>query len=105
MPPLRRRGKSLRKAALDAATTEEGEVVDERHGVDFTEAATVFGDPLELTIADPDHSVGEFRFLSMGFSSLNRLLVVSYTEREERIRIVSARVAAPKERRHYESGR
>ena len=77
----------------------------EKHGVDFTEAATVFGDPLELTIADPDHSVGEFRFLSMGRSSFNRLLVVSYTEREERIRIVSARVAASKERKHYESGR
>ena len=77
----------------------------EKHGVDFTEAATVFGDPLELTIADPDHSVGESRFLSMGTSSFNRILVVSYTEREERIRIVSARVAAPKERRHYESGR
>ena len=77
----------------------------EKHGVDFTEAATVFGDPLELTIADPDHSVGEFRFLSMGCSARNRILVVSYTEREERIRIVSARVAAPKERRHYESGR
>ena len=58
-----------------------------------------------MIAVDPDHSVGEFRFLSMGFSSLNRLLVVSYTEREERIRIVSARVAAPKERRHYESRR
>lgn len=76
----------------------------EKHGVDFTEAATVFGDPLELTIADPDHSVGESRFLNMGLSSLNRILVVSYTERENRIRIVSARVAAPKERRQYESG-
>jgi uncharacterized protein len=49
----------------------------ERHGVDFTEAATVFGDPLELTISDPDHSVGEFRFLSIGHSSRNRMLVVS----------------------------
>ena len=77
----------------------------EKHGADFSEAATVFGDPLELTIADPDHSVGEFRFLSMGRSSLNRILVVSYTERENRIRILSARVAAPKERRDYESGR
>ena len=77
----------------------------EKHGIDFTEAATVFGDPLELTIADPDHSVGESRFLSMGRSARNRILVVSYTEREERIRIVSARVAAPKERRQYESGR
>lgn len=77
----------------------------EKHGVDFTEAATVFGDSLELTIADPDHSVGESRLLSMGLSSLNRILVVSYTEREEHIRIVSARVVAPKERRQYESGR
>ncbi len=76
----------------------------EKHGVDFAEAATVFGDPLELTIADPDHSVGEFRFLSMGRSSRNRVLVVSYTERHERIRIVSARIASPKERRQYESG-
>jgi uncharacterized DUF497 family protein len=76
----------------------------ERHGVDFTEAATVFGDPLELTISDPDHSVGEFRFLSIGHSSFNRILVVSYTEREDRIRIISARTASPQERRQYESG-
>ena len=76
----------------------------ENHGVDFTEAATVFGDPMESTIADPDHSVGEFRYLSMGHSSLNRILVVSYTERGERYRIISARVASPKERRQYESG-
>jgi uncharacterized DUF497 family protein len=76
----------------------------ERHGVDFTEAATVFGDPLELTISDPDHSVGEFRFLSTGHSALNRILVVSYTEREDRIRIISARTASPKEWRQYESG-
>jgi uncharacterized DUF497 family protein len=76
----------------------------ERHGVDFTEAATVFGDPLELTISDPDHSVGEFRFLSLGHSVRNRILLVSYTEREERIRIISARTASPRERRQYESG-
>ena len=76
----------------------------ERHGVDFTEAATVFGDPLELTISDPDHSVGEFRFLSIGHSVRNRILLVSYTEREERIRIISARTASPRERRQYESG-
>ena len=76
----------------------------EKHGVDFTEAATVFGDPLEITISDPDHSVGEFRFLSIAHSSRNRILVVSYTEREDRIRIISARTASPKERRQYESG-
>lgn len=76
-----------------------------KHGVDFVEAATAFGDPLELTISDPDHSVGEFRFLSIAHSSLDRILVVSYTEREDRIRIISARTASPKERRQYESGR
>lgn len=77
----------------------------QKHRVDFTEAATVFGDPLELTISDPDHSRGESRFLSMGYSLDNRLLVVSYTERENRIRIISARVASSKERRQYESER
>ncbi len=51
------------------------------HGVAFTEAQTVFGDPLEVTIPDPDHSDGEFRFLSLGRSEADRLLVVSYTER------------------------
>ena len=76
----------------------------EKHGVDFTEAATVFGDPLEITISDPDHSVGEYRFLSIAHSSRNRILVVSYTEREDRVRIISARTALPKERRQYESG-
>jgi uncharacterized protein len=77
----------------------------EKHGVDFSEGATVFGDPLELTISDPDHSVGEFRFLSIAHSSLDRILVVSYTERENRIRIISARMASPRERRQYESGK
>jgi len=77
----------------------------QKHGVDFTEAATVFGDPFELTISDPDHSIGEYRFLSVGHSIRHRLLVVSYTERENRIRIISARTASPKERRQYESER
>ena len=73
------------------------------HGVAFTEAQTAFGDPLELTIPDPDHSEGEFRFLSLGRSEADRLLVVSYTERGAGIRIISAREATPKERRDYES--
>jgi uncharacterized protein len=63
------------------------------------EATTVFGDPLEVTIPDPDHSEGEARFLSLGLSAGNRILVVAYTEREGTIRIIHARVAAPKERR------
>ena len=75
-----------------------------RHGVGFTEAMTVFGDPLEVTIADLMRSEEEFRFLSLGRSEAGRLLVVAYTERERRIRIISARVATPKERRDHESG-
>jgi uncharacterized protein len=75
----------------------------EKHGVGFAEAMTVFGDPLEVAIPDPDHSEGEFRFLSLGSSAQGRLLVVAYTEREGRIRLISAREATPKERRKYES--
>lgn len=74
-----------------------------KHSVDFLEASTIFGDPLEVTIPDPDHSKGEARFLSLGLSAQARLLVVAYTEREGKIRIIHARVAAPKERRTYES--
>jgi uncharacterized DUF497 family protein len=77
----------------------------EKHGVSFVEAVTVFADPLEVTISDPDHSEAEFRFLSIGLSASDRLVVVAYTEREGRIRIINAREAAPKERRDYESGR
>lgn len=71
----------------------------------FTEAMTIFGDPLEVTLADPDHSEEEFRFLSLGRSEADRLLVVSYTERDSRVRLISAREATPKERRDYESER
>ncbi len=49
----------------------------EKHGIRFVEAMTVFGDPLEVTIPDPDHSVGEARFLSLGYSERGRLLVVA----------------------------
>lgn len=75
-----------------------------KHGVDFAEASTVFGDPLECTIPDPDHSEGEHRFLSLGNSDRERLLVVSFTERGERIRILSARTATAGERQQHESG-
>ena len=76
-----------------------------KHGVTFPEAMTVFGDPLGLAIADPHHSEGEFRFLSMGRSAVGRLLVVAYTEREGRTRIINAREATSRERRQYESTR
>jgi len=58
--------------------------------VSFAEAMTVFGDPSEVTIPDPDHSDGEFRFLSLGYSEQRRLLVVAYTEREGCVRLISA---------------
>jgi uncharacterized DUF497 family protein len=74
-----------------------------KHGVEFSEAVTVFSDPLEVTIADPDHSEEERRFLSIGSSTARRLLVVAYTERAGRTRIISAREASAQERKHYES--
>lgn len=74
-----------------------------KHGIEFTEAMTVFGDPLELTIGDPDHSDDEYRFLSAGVSATGRLLVVGYTERFGRTRIIHARQANPQERKNYES--
>jgi hypothetical protein len=74
-----------------------------KHGVTFPEAMTVFGDPLELAIADPHHSEGEFGFLSIGLSATGRLLVVAYAEREGRTRVINAREATPRERRQYES--
>jgi uncharacterized DUF497 family protein len=76
----------------------------DKHGVSFAEAMTVFGDPLEVTIPDPDHSLEEFRFVSMGRSEAGRALVVAYTEREGRVRLISARAVTPTERRRYESG-
>ena len=75
-----------------------------KHGVGFPEATTVFADPLEITIADLDHSQGEARFLSLGMSAAKRLLVVAYTERGDKVRIIHARIAASKERRAYEAG-
>ncbi|MGV0024795.1 BrnT family toxin [Phormidesmis priestleyi] len=76
----------------------------EKHGVSFEEAVTVFGDPLAVTILDPDHSVGEFRFLTTGQSRIQRLLVVSHTDREGEVRLISARLATRQEKRRYESG-
>jgi uncharacterized protein len=74
----------------------------EKHGVQFTEAVTIFGDPLEVTIPDPDHSDSEFRFLSLGCSDRGRVLVVADTERKGRIRLISARLAAPREGKVWE---
>ncbi|MCX7012337.1 MAG: BrnT family toxin [Candidatus Sumerlaeota bacterium] len=72
-----------------------------KHGVAFEEAAAIFSDPLSVTILDPDHSSTEERFVDLGMSFLGRLLVVTYTERGSRIRIISARLASRRERRIY----
>jgi uncharacterized DUF497 family protein len=73
-----------------------------KHGVTLEEAATVFRDDLSVTAPDPDHSVEEERFITVGPSSQNRLLLVAHAERGECIRIISARELTPSERRQYE---
>ncbi|MEW5801820.1 MAG: BrnT family toxin [bacterium] len=72
------------------------------HGVSFDEASTVFRDPLSMTIDDPLHSGDEERFVLIGQSGRGRLLVVVHTERGDRIRIISARLATNKEKLKYE---
>lgn len=66
------------------------------------EAATVFGDPLSLTYQDPDHSTSEQRSITIGNSSGDRVLIVAHTDRDDRIRIISARKTTQREREHYE---
>ena len=76
----------------------------EKHGVTFDEAATAFRDPLARIFDDPNHSIGERRELLVGHSRRARLIVVSFAERGDRIRIISARNATKRERRDYEQG-
>ncbi|MGQ0814044.1 MAG: BrnT family toxin [Gemmatimonadota bacterium] len=73
-----------------------------KHGESFEEAATVFGDPLAINLADPEHSEAEERYLVLGMSQQQHLLVVAYAERGERTRIISARKATRRERNGYE---
>jgi uncharacterized DUF497 family protein len=73
-----------------------------KHQVSFQEAATVFGDFLSVTFEDPDHSIDEERYITIGISYQSRLLVVSHTDRNDTIRIISARKATSLERRFYE---
>ena len=75
-----------------------------RHRVSFEEAATVFRDPLSRTFPDPEHSEGEDRYLDISHSERGRLLIVRYTERQGRVRIISARPATREERKSYEEG-
>lgn len=76
-----------------------------KHGVSFKEARTIFWDPLSFTTEDVSHSIDEQRFLIIGMSDRGRLLALIYTEREERIRIISASVPGPELRETYEEGK
>jgi uncharacterized DUF497 family protein len=73
-----------------------------KHGVSFNEAKTVFNDSLYVDFFDPDHSYNEHRYIVIGQSLNNRLLLVAYTEEENIIRLISAREATRRERKTYE---
>jgi len=73
-----------------------------KHNISFTEAGTIFGDDLAITVPDPDHSDDEDRYITIGWSNRRRLLMVSHTDRGDRIRIISARELTKAERKEYE---
>ena len=74
------------------------------HQVSFQEAVSVFGDPLSVTAPDPDHSLVENRYIIVGRSENDRLLMVAHTDRTDGIRIISARELTRRERRQFEEG-
>lgn len=76
-----------------------------KHGVSFKEAVTVFADPLARIFDDSDHSITESREVIIGLSQIQRLLLVSFTEHRDTIRIISARKATQRERQDYEESR
>ncbi len=73
-----------------------------KHRISFQEAATVFGDPLAVTYPDPDHSMLEQRFITVGMSSARRVLIVAHADRNDSIRVISARKTTQRERIYYE---
>lgn len=75
-----------------------------KHNISFQEATTVFGDALSVTFPDPEHSLGENRYVIIGMSELGMLLVISHTDRENCIPVISARRATRQETRFYEQG-
>jgi uncharacterized DUF497 family protein len=76
----------------------------QKHGVTFEEAATVLEHTLSITFRDPDHSIEEHRYLTIGLSSNGRILMVAHTDRADAVRLISARPATRSERRFYEEG-
>ena len=75
-----------------------------KHKVSFEEASTGLRDTMAATGADPDHPIGEFRYVTFGISERGRLLVVAHTEQSDTIRIISARLASKREKKIYEEG-
>jgi uncharacterized DUF497 family protein len=82
----------------------KAEANERKHGVSFAEAVTVLADPLSLTGYDPDHSEDEDRYITIGRSVAGRLLLLSHTDRDGKVRIISARQASRRERGDYEDG-
>jgi uncharacterized DUF497 family protein len=76
---------------------------EQKHGISFLEASEVFDDDHSSSVRDPDHSTDEDRYLIFGISKQGKHLVVSYTERGDRIRLISARDMTSRERRAYEA--
>ena len=75
-----------------------------KHRISFENAATVFSDPNAITIYDDSHSTGEHRYATIGHTVYGNIVVVAHTDRNNRIRIISARKASAKERKEYEEG-
>ena len=96
-PPL------IRHVGFDGVTTANSEAI-KRHGISSEEAVGVFGDPLARIFDDEDFAVGERREITIGHSTRNRLLLICFIEREDVIRIISARKATRNERKDYEEG-
>ncbi|RLA16630.1 MAG: BrnT family toxin [Gammaproteobacteria bacterium] len=82
---------------------QKAEFNSQKHGITFDEAFTVFGDTLSVTFPDLEHSIQEERYLIIGLSSKNKILVISHVYRNESIRIISARQATKREQKFYES--
>lgn len=83
---------------------EKAKINLKKHDISFQEAASVFGDPLALTFNDPDHSIGEYRLLTFGMTKTGKWVIVSHTETQNTVRIISARTMNKQERKIYEQG-
>ncbi len=73
-----------------------------KHKVEFEEASSIFDDPMFITVLDEEHSTDEERYITVGLSNKNRLLLVAHTERNDRIRVISARKATRNEEKFYQ---